>query len=189
MSNPQTPPAASFDPATMGQQMWSQWESAMGTWWDKVLDSPDVMGALGGQLGQMAKGRKAYETAVDENLGRMHLPTRGDLVRVLRVASLLEDRLLQNEDRLLELGDRLLRAERETLEARIEAAEARVELRERLTAMEARLVAALQPASAAAPVALASAPVPDLATAAAPDASSAATPGPAAAPRRKQAGK
>lgn len=150
MSNPQPPPAAPFDPSVLGQQMWSQWESAMGAWWDKVLDSPDVMGALGGQLGQMAKGRKAYETAVDQNLGRMHLPTRGDLVRVLRVASLLEDRLLQNEDRLLELGDRLLRAEREALEARIEAAEARVELRERLAAMEARLVAALQGAPPAA---------------------------------------
>jgi hypothetical protein len=178
MSNPQPPPAGTFDPSAMGQQMWSQWESAMGTWWDKVLDSPDVMGALGGQLGQMAKGRKAYETAVDENLGKMHLPTRGDLVRVLRVASLLEDRLLQNEDRLLELGDRLVRAEREALEARIEAAEARVELRERLAAMEARLMAAVQVAPAPAPAERAAAA-----------ADTAAAPAAGAGARRKGAGK
>jgi len=120
-----------------------QWETALSGWWDQVLESPAFLDAMGQGLEHGARARQQYEQHVDDSLTRMHLPTRGDLTRVARIASLLEDRLLKVEDLLLELkddlGERLARAEEEAVKARIEAAETRLELRERLAALEARL--------------------------------------------------
>jgi len=129
----------SADFRKLGDQMYQQWEQAMTTWWDQVLESPDFLKASGENLSQMAQARKKYETAVDEGLGQLHLPTRGDLVRVARIATLLEERLLQVEDTMLAMRDQVESLERETVQARIEAAEARLELRERLAELQARL--------------------------------------------------
>ncbi len=118
---------------------YKQWEQSMTGWWDEVLESPPFLQAMGKNLEGMARGRGAYEEAVDDTLQKMHLPTRGDLTRVLRVASLLEDKLLSMEDTLLKLGDQLVAAEKDAVQARVEAAEARLEAREQLAAMSDRL--------------------------------------------------
>ena len=140
-------------------QAYSQWEQAMTGWWDQILDSPDFLGASGKGLAAMALARKDYEAQVDQQLTRMHLPTRTDLTRLARIATLLEDRLLQMEDTVLELKDLLQdrqqamqRMEKEVVQARVEAAEARIELREHLAALQQRL-ATLESANSAAPAA------------------------------------
>ncbi len=132
----QSPPP-DFD--RLGNELYQHWESAMTQWWDATLESPAFLGAMGKNLEGAARARGQYEKAVDASLERMHLPTRGDLVRVARVATLLEERLLEQEDHVLEMKDRMARLEREVVEARIEAAEARLELRETLAAIQSSL--------------------------------------------------
>lgn len=132
---------AANDFARLGNELYQQWEQAMTTWWDQVLESPQVLKATGENLSTMARARRQYEEGMDQGMHQLHLPTRGDLVRVTRVATLLEERLLQLEDRLLQVQDLLEGMERETLQARVEAAEARLELRERLAGLEERLAA------------------------------------------------
>lgn len=127
--------ASTPDMKKLGDELYGHWERAMGTWWDQVLESPAFLGAMGHNLEGSAKARGQYERAVDDTMARMHLPTRGDVVRVARVATMLEEKLLQQEDLVLELKDKLVAMEREVVHARIEAAEARIELREALAVL------------------------------------------------------
>ncbi len=123
----------------MNREVYKQWEQGMTTWWDQVLDNPSFLGALGNNVSQMSKARAAYEKTVDETLNKAHLPTRADLIRVARIATLLEEKVLQVEDGVLGVQDKLDRIEKEALLARIEAAEARVELNQRLARIEVAL--------------------------------------------------
>lgn len=132
---------ADMDFSKMSQQFYEQWEKGMTAWWDQVLESPAFLSAMGDNLTQTSRARGAYAKAVDDGLTKMHLPTRGDLVRVARIATLLEEKVLSVEDRLLEIQDQLGRIEKESVTARIDAAETRIELRERLEALERRLAA------------------------------------------------
>lgn len=127
------------DFTAMSQQLYEQWEKGMSSWWDQVLDNPAFLSGLGENVANQAKARGAYAKAVDDSLSRMHLPTRGDLVRVARIATLLEEKVLTVEDHLLKMQDTLARIEKEAITARIEAAEARIEVRERLSVLEDRL--------------------------------------------------
>lgn len=127
------------DMSQLSSDLYRQWERAMGSWWEQVVDSPAFLGALGGQAGRMAQSRGAYEDAVDQGMERVHLPSRKDIIRLTRVATLLEERLLSQEDLLLALKDRIDGLERELLAARVEAAEARLELRESLAALPDQL--------------------------------------------------
>lgn len=129
----------SEDLSKLTGEMYRQWEKSMAGWWDKVLESPDFLGALGQNVEAQAKARKAWETQVDRSMGELHLPSRSDVVRLARVASLLEDRLLSLEDRLLAMQDQLGRIEKDSLQARIDAAEALLTVQERLAGIEARL--------------------------------------------------
>ncbi len=151
---------ATPDMKQMGDELYKHWERAMGSWWDQVLETPAFLGAMGQNLEAMAGARGHYEKAVDEAAERMHLPSRSDVVRVAKVASMLEERLLQQEDLVLGLKDQMVRLEREAVQARIEAAEARIELRETLADIRAQLgglsagapvASALAPAAAAPP--------------------------------------
>lgn len=146
MANPVPP-----DMKQMGDEMYKHWERAMGSWWDQVLETPAFLGAMGQNLEGMAGARGQYEKAVDEAAERMHLPSRSDVVRIAKVASMLEERLLQQEDLVLGLNDQLARLEREAVQARIEAAEARIELRDTLSAIRADLGRMSAPALAAPP--------------------------------------
>ena len=130
-------PSPSPDLGKLGDELYHHWERAMGSWWDQVLDTPGVLGAMGQGLGATARARGQYERSVDDTMQKLHLPTRGDVVRVAKIAGMLEERLLQHEDLVLELKDQVARLERETVVARIEAAEARLELRETLAALRA----------------------------------------------------
>lgn len=116
--------------------LYRQWEKAMSGWWDQVLESPAFLGAVNENMAANADARGRYEKLVDETMEKMHLPTRQDVVRLAKVCTLLEDRLLAQEDLLLELKDKLGAMEREAIQARIEAAEARLELRETLAALQ-----------------------------------------------------
>lgn len=115
--------------------LYRNWEKAMTSWWDQVLESPAFLGAMGQNLATQSQARATYEKSVDETMEKLHLPTRKDLVRVARIATLLEERLLAQEDLLLAMKDRLADAEREAVRARVEAAEARLEIRETLAAL------------------------------------------------------
>ncbi len=137
MAKPSTP-----DGARLGQELYQQWEKAMTTWWDHVLESPRFLGTMGKGLAAQTQARTTYERAVDEQLEKLHLPTRKDLVRVTRIATLLEERLLQQEDAVLALRDELAAARRDALTARVEANEARVELRDTLAALRAEIATA-----------------------------------------------
>jgi uncharacterized coiled-coil protein SlyX len=144
-----TPESNGFaDLNQFSEEMYKQWEKGVTAWWDQLLDSKEFLGASGRQLAGMAQARAVYEKNVDEQLSRMHLPTRGDMTRLARIATLLEKRLLEMEDTVLEIRDGLARheqavarAEKEALQARIEAAEARVALAETLAALDGRLAA------------------------------------------------
>jgi len=134
-----TSPFGDFD--KLSGEMYRHWEKAMTDWWDQILDDPNFLGAVGKNLEVGVRARGSYQKSVDETLERMHLPTRSDLTRLAKIASLLEDRLLSMEDTLLEMNDKLESVERESIKARIESTETRLELRERLASLEARLEA------------------------------------------------
>jgi hypothetical protein len=102
MATSQTPDFQQF-----ADQAYAQWEQAMTGWWDQVLDSKEFLGASGKGLSGMAQMRQQYESQMDEQLTRLHMPTRGDLTRLARIATLLEERLLQVEDTMLETRDQL----------------------------------------------------------------------------------
>jgi hypothetical protein len=138
-------------------ELYQHWERAMGTWWDEVLASPAVLSTMGRGLSAQSTARQQYERAVEEQLARLHLPTRGDLVRMTRIATLLEEKLLQQEDTLLALREELAEARRDALAARVESAEARVELRSSLAALQQAL-GAHAPAPLEAPGAVPSGP-------------------------------
>ncbi len=125
----------------LSHDLYEQWERAMTAWWDQALASPSFLGAMGRGLATQAGARGAYERKVDAQMERLHLPTRKDLVRVTRIATLLEEKVLAQEDRLVELQDALAVARREVVQARIEAAEARIELRDTLAAVQQELAA------------------------------------------------
>ncbi len=146
-----TPDATDFN--KLSSDLYRHWEKAMAGWWDQVLESPSFLGSMSNNLAATAQARATYEKSVDEQMERLHLPTRKDVVRVARIATLLEERLLAQEDLLLQLKDQLADAERAALQARIDAAEARVELRDTLAALrhelaELRLARPTAPAAA-----------------------------------------
>lgn len=134
---PETTSGADF--TQLSEEMYRIWERSMTQWWDQVLESDTFLKGLGDNLSTQSAARAQYERSVDESLARMHLPTRTDLTRLARIASMLEERLLQQEDVLLEMRDRMGQLEKEALQARIEATEARIEARESRAAMQERL--------------------------------------------------
>ncbi|MDP2311806.1 MAG: hypothetical protein Q8P41_02805 [Pseudomonadota bacterium] len=129
-------------PSRFGEQLYQSWEKAMGAWWDQVLQSPAFLGAMSENLSARTQARATYERTMEGAMDRMHLPTRKDIVRVARVATLLEERLLAQEDLLLSLKDQLAAAQRESVQARIESMQARIELQDELRALRAELSAA-----------------------------------------------
>lgn len=120
-------------------EMYRQWEKSMATWWDKVLEHPSFLKGMSDNLETTNKARKGYEESVDKSMADLHLPSRKDVVRVARVASMLEDKLLGLEDQFLAQGDTLTRLEKDSLQARVDAAETMIGLQDRLSAIEARL--------------------------------------------------
>lgn len=142
---------ANDDLSRLSGELYRHWERSMSQWWDGLLDSPAFLQQLGDGLAAHSKMRAEWEDHVDTTMTNLNLPSRRDITRLARIASLLEDRLLSMEDRLLEMDDRLQGMEREVLQARVDAAEARIELRERLEAIEKRLPAPRKPRTRRAP--------------------------------------
>jgi hypothetical protein len=122
-------------------ELYHSWERGMTAWWDRVLDAPEVLDALNETLSGQVRTRSAARAAGQRWMERMNLPTRDDLTRLARIATLLEEKLLSMEDQLLAMRDHLGTVEKEAVRARIEAAETRLALTERLVALEARLAA------------------------------------------------
>lgn len=152
MSTDSVPPNGSVPDleafSKMSAELYKQWEESVSGWWDQVVESPAFLDGASKSMGSMAGLRAQYEQQMDENLSRMHLPSKGDVTRLARIANLLERRLLDLEDRVLELKDslaerdaRAARMEAELIQARIEAAEARIEQRTQLETLTARLAA------------------------------------------------
>lgn len=138
------------DLSKLSGELYRQWEKGMAQWWDQVLESPAFLSGMGQSLSGQAQARANYEQAVDQTLEQLHIPSRKDFIRLTRVATMLEDKLLSLEDKLLTMSDQLAAQERETLLARVESAEARIEAREQLAALQARLDALEGKAPAAA---------------------------------------
>lgn len=130
---------ATDDPSKLQGEWYRQWEQSMSRWWDAVLDDPAFVKGMGDSLAGHARLRGQWEERVDRSMEAMHLPSRKDLVRLAKIASLLEDRLVALEDRVLEQGDVLQRIEKEALEARVANAEVLLGLQERLAAIDAKL--------------------------------------------------
>ena len=126
-------------------EIYETWEKSMTQWWDQVLESPAVLENMGKLFSDATRARSTYEESVDKGLEQLHLPTRQDLLRVARIASLLEDRQLALEDRLLSLEDRLVDMEKEALKARVDAAETRLMVEDRLSSIDHKLDALLAP--------------------------------------------
>ena len=144
---------ATDDLSKLSGEMYRQWEQSMTRWWDHVLEDPGFVKGMGDNLAGQAKARGQYEEGVDKSMEAMHLPSRKDVVRLAKIASLLEDRLVALEDRVLEQGDVLQRVEKETLKARIDAAEALVAVQDKLATIESKLDALLAAGGKAAPAA------------------------------------
>lgn len=109
----------------MQGEAYKTWEKAMGSWWDQVLESPAFYDTIKA-VGPMAQARGQYQKAMDSALRELQLPTRDDVVRLTKIVTQVEDRLLSQEDLLLQMQDRLIAMEKEALRARIDAAEARI---------------------------------------------------------------
>ena len=116
----------------------------MGAWWDQVLQSPAFLHLMGENLVARNQARANYERAVDNAMDRMHLPTRKDIGRVARIATLLEERLLAQEDILLSLRDELQAAQQDAVRARIDAAQARLDVQAELRVLREELAALRQ---------------------------------------------
>ncbi len=172
---PRLPGATRF-----GEQLYQSWEKAMGAWWDQVLQSPAFLGAMSENLASRTQARAAYERTMESAMDRMHLPTRKDIGRVARIATLLEERLLAQEDLLLTLKDQLVEAQRDAVQARIDTAQARLELHRELERLRAELVALHGPGAVSGSEAARAAPVPSA------PASPAAAPARARRPRRSE---
>jgi len=123
----------------MSTEMYRAWETSMTTWWDAILDDPQFIKGMGDNLSMQSRARKGYEDQVDKTMESMHLPSRKDVVRLARIASLLEDKVLGLEDTLLDQNDALGRVEKESLQARVDAAEALVTVQDRLANIDAKL--------------------------------------------------
>ncbi|HMV67937.1 MAG TPA: hypothetical protein PKA64_13905 [Myxococcota bacterium] len=121
------------------QGWYESWERGMAGWWDRVLDAPEVLKTMNQTLAGQTEARRQMQQAGQRWMERMNLPTRSDLSRLLRIVTLVEERVLGMEDRLLDMSERLAQAEKEAIRARVEAAEARLELAEKLAAIEGRL--------------------------------------------------
>lgn len=123
----------------VSSEFYQHWERSMTAWWDRVLDSQDVLKAMNGNLAAGVDARRGAQRMGEKWLERMQLPTRRDLVRLTRIATLLEERLLGLDDRLLDMQDKLDSVEKEAMRARIDAAETKLVLLERIGELEARL--------------------------------------------------
>ena len=130
---------ATDDLSKLSAEWYRQWEQSMSRWWDHVLEDPGFVKSMGDGLAGQAKARGQWEDGVDRTMEAMHLPSRKDVVRLAKIASMLEDRLVALEDRVLEQGDVLQRVEKETLKARVDAAEALLAVQDRLATIEAKL--------------------------------------------------
>lgn len=126
----------------MSNDFYKQWEQSMTRWWDQVLDSPAFLDNMGKNASGYAKARSSYQRSMDDLAEKMHVPGKSDMVRLARICTLLEERLLKQEDQLLGMQDRLDVLEKELVQSRIEAAEARLEQRERLIRLEELMLAA-----------------------------------------------
>lgn len=124
------------------QGWYESWERGMAGWWDRVLDAPEVLKTMNQTLAAQTEARRQVQQTGQRWMERMNLPTRSDLSRLLRIVTLVEERILGMEDRLLDMSERLIEAEKEAMRARVEAAEARLELAEKLAAIEERLAVA-----------------------------------------------
>jgi len=129
----------------MSNEFYKQWEQSMTRWWDQVLDSPAFLEAMGKNAAGYARARSSYQKSMDEFAEKMHVPGKGDMVRLARICTLLEEHLLKQEDQILKLQDQLEAQEKEMVQLRIEAAENRLELREKLNRIEELLLAAQAP--------------------------------------------
>lgn len=130
---------ANDDLSKLSGDMYRQWEKSMTGWWDQVLAHPAFLQGTAKNLEANSAARKQWEDSVDQTMNQLHLPSRQDVVRLARIAGLLEDRLLGLEDKLLAQDDALARVEKETLRARVDAAEALIAVQDKLTAIEERL--------------------------------------------------
>lgn len=135
------------DFSKMTGDMYRAWESSMTQWWDTVLESPAFLDAMGKNLSQQTRSRRQWEDGVDKTMENLHLPSRSDVVRLARIATLLEDKVLGLEDQVLEMQDRMAAMEKETIKARIEAAEAQLRLTAVLERIEGKLDASEAPAA------------------------------------------
>jgi len=135
----------------MSMEMYRQWEKSMATWWDGLLDDPTVIKGMGDNLAAQSRVRKGFEDQVDKTMQDMHLPSRSDVVRVARIASLLEDKVLALEDALLDQQDALTRIEKESLQGRIQGAESIVAVQERLDIIESKLDTLIEAVSTSTP--------------------------------------
>lgn len=126
------------DEPGMNAEWFRQWEQSVTRWWDTVLEDPSFVRGMGDNLAGRAQVRTTLQEGVDRTLEQMQLPSKRDLVRLARIASLLEDRLVATEDQLADTRERLDRLEKEGLRARIDAAETLVALQDRIAELERR---------------------------------------------------
>jgi len=124
------------DFSRLPEEMYKVWEQGMTNWWEQVLDSNVFLKAMGDNLSTQSHARAQYERSVDDTLTRLHLPSRADVLRLARIASMLEERLLRHEDLLLSVQDRSANQEKESIQARIASAEARLESRGQLEQLD-----------------------------------------------------
>jgi hypothetical protein len=127
------------DPTRIASEMAREWEQTMSRWWNAVLGDPEAVRGMGRAVAAQARAKEQWEDGVDRSMEALHLPSRKDLIRLARIVSLLEDRLVALEDRALDQSDKLDEIYKDALKARVDAAEARLSIDDRLAAIEAKL--------------------------------------------------
>lgn len=127
------------DPAALDDDLLQRWEQHFARWWGEVLEDPGAMRRVSEQIAARSALRSTWEAEIDRSMESMHLPSRTDLLRLARIVSSLEDRLVAVEDQVFEQSVQRSRLERETLKARVHAAEALVTVTERLACLEEKI--------------------------------------------------
>jgi hypothetical protein len=121
-----------------------QWEQSLAKWWDTALEDPAFVRGFGDALAGRAQLRSSWEQGMEQTLEQMHMPSKRDVIRLARIASMLEDRLVNVEEQLADVSARLDRMEKEALRARIDSAEVLIRLEEQLRALHEKLDARLE---------------------------------------------
>ena len=130
---------SSKDLSQLTQKLQLQWEESMRQWWTQSMENPTFLQAMGENIAAMAQAEQEVEETAEEQLRRLHLPSRKDLARLSSSHALLEEQIFKQNDRIQELEEQLKNLEQELIQTRIETTNSQIEALEKIQRFQTQL--------------------------------------------------